>query len=88
MNSDLYYNLRVQEHSTFECGHQTENAEHFLLRCPLYNDIRASMLSMIPEQILPTIDNLLYGDIQFEMNLNYQVFSAVHQFIIDSKRFV
>jgi hypothetical protein len=83
LNSDLYNNY-VSETNLCTCG-QIENANHYLLYCPLYKLLRDATLFSIPFHL--DIDTLLYGNAHYDNNTNNMITLAVHSFIQLSKRF-
>ena len=66
------------------CG-GIENAEHYLLYCPLYSDSRREYLESIPFSL--TADILLKGSQSYSVDVNSDIFIAVQKFIQNSKRF-
>ena len=88
LNGDLCRNLHVIPEPTCRCGYHIEDAEHFLLYCPLYNTDRADMVSSIINVTDITIENLLYGHGALTPEDNEEVFRAVHAFSSASKRFI
>ena len=68
------------------CG-SIENTGHFLLRCPLYHNHRQEMLITVSRLCQPTVNVLLYGVDDLSFNDNKQIFGAVHDFLIKTKRF-
>ena len=87
LNSDLHFNLHVVDNPSCPCGHNLENAEHFLLNCTLYNNEREIMLRTVEEHMISNVNNLLFGNLEYSLDSNKIVFLAVHQFIVNSKRF-
>ena len=59
-----------------------EDAEHYLLDCPLFDETRESFL---PSQT--QIDALLFGDENSNITQNKEIFLKVSDFIQNSKRF-
>ena len=90
LNSHLKQTLHVIEDEACACGHPHENALHFFLHCPLYDNIRQNLQESVPNfrNIEYTPDILLFGsnDLSYEENL--VIFDAVHNFISQSKRFI
>lgn len=58
----LHLNLHVAADSKCECGAVREDAEHFFLHCPLYNDKRTEMCATISDVSKFDISALLHGD--------------------------
>ena len=79
------------------CTTENETTEHFLLRCPLFENQRLIFLNtvckitdstdtlFIPSLILCNI--LLYGSDEFKDDVNHNILVATIQFIKTSKRF-
>lgn len=88
LNSDLHYNLHVVENPSCICGSSLENAEHFLLQCPQFQNFRVVMLNDIQPVMPISVMNLLFGNLHYTLEENQRVFSAVHQFIVNTKRFI
>ena len=85
---DLCYNLHVVNDPQCSCGADIEDAQHFFLYCPNYNDIRVALLGSFPNPNDVNIDTILYGNRDLTNEANKAVFHAVHRFIMDSDRFV
>ena len=64
-----------------------ENNKHFLLECPVFNDIRQDMLNEVISVTNPTIDILLFGNTALNDEDNSYIFRSVQKFILRSKRF-
>ena len=60
LNFDLF-NRHLTENQSCAYGHQFETAEHFLLLCPHYHDIRRNTLMQIEDNYLD-IQILLFGN--------------------------
>ena len=87
LNSDLCYNLYVIDNPACPCGANMEDAKHFFMVCPLQFTNR-ERLKYIVQQLMPfNVKNLLFGNKNFDLNVNKQVFDAVHQYIKESRRF-
>lgn len=87
LNYDLCFNLHVINHSTCRCGATSEDANHFLLVCPLYDEQRVIMRASVQQVTTFDLATLLHGDPALSLDLNIIVFGAVHKFITDSERF-
>ena len=68
-------------------GRFDEDTGNFLLRCPLYHNHRQEMLISVSRLCQPTVNVLLYGVDNLSFNDNKQIFDAVHDFLIKTKRF-
>ena len=85
LKNDLY-EMHIIDTKTCECGHHTEDAEHYLLHCPLYTEARRDLLSLDPRINLDT-HNILFGDNTQSISLNKLLFTKVSKYIRDTKRF-
>ena len=80
------FNRNLVNNPFCECG-QIEDANHFLLQCPLFKNPRDIMINTISSYCLPSLNVLLYGDPELTIATNILIFESVHKFIISSKRF-
>lgn len=87
LQSDLYFNLHVSDNPLCRCGTAVEDAYHYLVCCPLYTVERNILANRINHISILEKDILLYGRMQLDDNLNKEIFSAVHQFIVQTNRF-
>ena len=69
------------------CG-AVENNNHYLLRCPRYDDIRNEMINVVMRHTNVTVDTLLYGNVTLSVNVNQEIFKAVHKYIGKTKWFM
>ena len=83
LNFDLFNN-HVSESFNCICG-SPETAQHFLLECINFNDIRNETIHLLDVAI--NIDILLGGCPLYSGEVNEQIFRQVHSFIIQSNRF-
>jgi hypothetical protein len=66
-----------------------ENNEHYFLHCKLFVDQRYAMLNNIRDLGLDiSINNILYGNLDFEYDVSCTLFAAVHRCIMDTKKIV
>ena len=89
-NSSLNYDLyrcNLRDSPGCACGFNVENAHHFFLKCPLYDHIRHNLLLVL--QIYGDIDLsvIIYGNENLSVAQNIDIFTAVHSFIKQSRRF-
>ena len=85
LNFDLF-NRHLTENQSCACGHPFETAEHFLLLCPNYHDIRRDTLMPIEDNYLD-IQILLFGNRSLGTHQNEFIFKKVHEFIRRTRRF-
>ena len=69
------------------CG-ALESNNHFLLRCPRYDEIRVDMVNTVIRYTNVTVDTLLHGNINLTTDANQEIFKAVHKYVRQSKRFI
>ena len=87
LKNDLCNNLHVIDSMQCDCGAPVENAHHYFLECPLFNDNRNSLINKIGYLTLINTNILLYGNAELTLEDNKRVFDAVHEFITKTKRF-
>ena len=63
------------------------DSKHFLLDYPLYIKLRQQMIGVISNLCIPTLNVLLYGNQTLSFDINKQIFLAIQNYIIRSKRF-
>ena len=83
LNQHLYAKNLV-ENPFCSCG-KIEDTEHFILNCPKYAQLRKTYIQNIPLEI--TTNLLLYGNTNLSQDTNKEIFKAVQNFIVKSKRF-
>ena len=87
LNGHLY-DMYIVESPRCSCGYTYENTEHYFLHCNLYNTQRAQLLTNVYNYTQSiTTDTLLYGDCKLNDESNRNIFSSVHKFIAETKRF-
>ena len=87
--SSLSYDLHcknIVDSPNCICG-ERETAYHFFFVCNRFNHIRPQMLEEISRICTPSLDIMLFGNQNLNFNTNVLIFSYVHQFIEQSKRF-
>ena len=87
LNFDLCKRLHVINYQTCSCGHKKEDAYHFFIKCPNYNDLRTDLFSSISVYSHVSLPIILQGNPKLNIFKNKFIFDAVHQFITKSKRF-
>ena len=68
------------------CG-VIEDTYHFLFVCHQYTDLRRDLLNLVSDICQPNLNVLLWNDITLNCVQNSQIFKAVQELIIKSKRF-
>ena len=79
----------------YSCGFDVESTFHYILRCPMYNNERHTLLSTIKnidcrlldvtETVL--IKTLLFGNCFVDADTNTQIVNAPVEYILTTKRF-
>ena len=87
LNYDLNL-LHVTGSPACSCGHRCENANHFLLHCPLYGQIRAVMINDSREvtQVYVSRNLLLYGSDHLDFLTNSKIVKVVHSYLKSTER--
>ena len=77
------YSLHVTDSPACDCGYDREDANHFLLNCPLFANERDIMLNVITASYHGDVncDLLLLGNHELSKETNEMVFKAVHMYI-------
>ena len=65
-----------------------EDNHHFLFVCHHFKDLRRDFVNSVSDICQPNPNVLLCGDISLTFDQNKQIFNAVQEFTIKSKRFV
>ena len=83
------HSLHVVDDPSCMCGHQREDNKHFLLHCPLYNDLRETLIQFFTANGIDfTLNNLLYGlNGMDDEDINRKLFDHVHTYIQMTERF-
>ena len=69
-----------------ECG-AVEDTNHFFFICDRFRNLRHVLLNTISTFCQPTLEVILYGSTDISVEENKQIFLAVHEFILKTKRF-
>ena len=83
LNYDLFRRHLINDPAC-SCGYAAETSEHFLLYCPIYNDIRNQSINNLNVQ---DVSILLFGSSNLSVPENNKIFLNVQTFISLSKRF-
>ena len=83
----LYQNSKNQDDNPVcECG-EIENTSHFFLHCNLYGQLRHALLDRVSTYCQPRVNVFLYGNTDLTDVENAELFSAVQDYILKTKRF-
>jgi len=80
------YQLHVIDDPSCVCSHNMEDTNHFFLDCPMYYIQRLKLTNVINGISTFSLNVLLYGDDNLDIEENVIIFSAVHEFIKCSGR--
>ena len=86
LNQDMV-NRFLSDNPSCACGSRSEDANHFLLQCPRYEQLRIQTINALD---IPNIDIsiLLNGSPHLTLSTNLHVFKIVHEYITKSNRFL
>ena len=87
--SDLNYDLfqrHLFDNLPCVCSSPQEDANHYLLNCPRYENIRKTTIGVLPP-LAQNCDTLLFGNLNYSSSFNTYVFLIVQEFITLSGRF-
>ena len=87
LNAHLCLNLHVIPLPTCQCGYEVEDPMHFYLHCPIYMVQREKMIRTLTALTPPTLDTILFGNPNLQLEENKLVFSAIHTYILETERF-
>ena len=85
LNNDLFLR-HISVNKECDCGYRIEDASHFLLNCPRFENARATSINLLPP-IARNINTLLHGNRTYSLPFNFYIFHTVQDFIVESKRF-
>lgn len=88
LKSDLF-RCNLIESCLCSCGNYIESVEHFFFHCTHYTANREILISdMYDLGYEININNILFGNPNFDVEKNCELFLVVQKFIIGTKRFV
>ena len=88
LRSDLFNQLHVIDSPLCQCGSgEEEDAKHFFFDCSNYDLLRQTLVNDLLPFSIEDVNHLLYGIPDSDHLTNINVFTAVHKYIRDSKRF-
>ena len=86
LNSDLYKRHLTGDMSCL-CGSPIENAQHYLIECPFFDQYRLTTINLIPHYPHVPTKHLINGSLENSIQENQEIFEKVQEFIILSGRF-
>ena len=84
LNEHLYIKNIIDSPNCF-CG-EIESTHHYLFKCPKYTRLFRKLLQLLNIQFSENL--LLFGSPDFDIDSNTIVFTTVHRYISQSKRFL
>ena len=88
LNSDLF-RCNLIDHCHCTCGNSVETVEHFFMHCTLYVRHRVALLNGLNRLGFDfTIENILFGNPDFDCEQNTDLFILIQNYICATKRFV
>ena len=85
LNLDLFVK-NIAETPLCRCG-SIENAQHFFFHCKYFEVQRRELSNAISPYVNPSLKLLLTGDSTLSSQINNEITSKVHKYIIDMHRF-
>ena len=83
--NDHLYRYGLVDTPYCACGSR-ENTRHFLLYCPLFNQIRNETIGSLQNQY-KTLNTLLFGNLNYPFQINEHIFLTVQKYLLKSNRF-
>ena len=80
------HSKNIVDNPYWTCG-DIEDTHHFLFVCHQYTELRRDLLNSVSYICQPNLNVLLCDDISLTFVQNKQIFKAVQEFMIKSKRF-
>jgi hypothetical protein len=80
------FQKNIVESPLCQCG-EIESTEHYFLRCPLYQQLRVTLLNQVNPTLRASTHLFLYGNAALPNDENIDIFKAVQDYITKSKRF-
>ena len=85
LNEHLFH-MHIIESPKCDCGHPSEDTDHFLWECPLHDNFRHILYQMDPKYIGDSW-TLLFGDRNANSQENSRLFKIVSKYLDKCKRF-
>ena len=97
LRAHLFSHNLIDDPTCQFCNLEPETTDHYILRCPTYNNVRVRFLMGIANLLVPQyvaglddnmiVDLFLFGDNTLDIEINKQLFIMAQTFLVDSKRF-
>jgi hypothetical protein len=88
LNAHLSNILNVIPSPLCSCQSGEEDTKHYFFVCPLYEEQRTRLASNLLPFIIDEVDPLLFGFPDQNHAVNLHIFSAVHTYMRETKRFI
>ncbi len=88
LKAHLFYNLHVVDSPFCACGPLNEDASHYFLHCPLYDQQRITLFNDLINFEQFDVSLLLFGDNNLTLEENKHIVFSVQKFIKSTGRFV
>jgi hypothetical protein len=89
LKADLFRFLHVIDSPLCPCNMGVEeDAKHYFFNCPLFNEQRRVLVADLLPYIFERVEPLLFGLPDDDHITNIHIFTAVHKYIKDTKRFI
>lgn len=88
LNSHLHA-LHVIDNPSCNCGYTNEDSDHYFLNCPLYSITRQTLHNTVNQISINvyTSRELIFGSPELSIKQNYELCTAVLQYISETNRF-
>ena len=86
LHCDLYFN-KLRDNKVCDCGFEREDAEHYFFNCRKYLNERRKLFRSTHDFHPLNLDTLLRGRAALSIEENISIFSSVHEYIRETKRF-
>ena len=87
LNNDLFLKNIIESPLCACRSGDTENADHFFLKCMLYNEHRLELFRKVSQFCNISLDVLLKGNLTLSFETNMEIFKSVQRYIQSTKRF-
>ena len=78
--------MKIVDSPSCICGHDKEDANHYLFQCTLYNNQRR-IFDSLDAQTPRDTNTFLYGDKNAPNKRNIEMFEKISEYIKETKRF-
>ena len=86
LNDDLF-KRHLSNSTSCNCGFPIENANHYLLHCPFYQQVRTQTITLLPNDVKSNVTTLLCGSENKTCSENSEILQTVAKYVLESNRF-